>query len=263
MASRAESSGWPYGGSGSIWQGNNPPLVRGSFDHDDTTWRAWQSGIDHNHDFNRADPRPPSTTSPLQPPDPDSTTLYMGNLEPWMDHEYASQVVRLMGWDRTATAGGSQTIQNSAVTIKIPPPPPGAMPQPNNPGYCLITFPSASQAATVLASLNNGNTKDPASAPLLMPNSSRPFNLQWANASQFPPASAGGAFGGSVHNTSVFNGLAVHTGPTAATTQGPQREFSIFVGDLAPETSNSDLVAVFRNPVLGLRNDRLVPLRAT
>ncbi|KAJ7202558.1 hypothetical protein GGX14DRAFT_653646 [Mycena pura] len=34
------------------------------------------------------------------------------------------------------------------------------------------------------------------------------------------------------------------------------REYSIFVGDLAPETSNSDLVAVFRNPVLGLRNDR-------
>ncbi|KAJ7856815.1 hypothetical protein B0H14DRAFT_707194 [Mycena olivaceomarginata] len=34
------------------------------------------------------------------------------------------------------------------------------------------------------------------------------------------------------------------------------KEYSIFVGDLAPETSNSDLVTVFRNPVLGLRNDR-------
>ncbi|KAF7329169.1 hypothetical protein MKEN_00177500 [Mycena kentingensis (nom. inval.)] len=34
------------------------------------------------------------------------------------------------------------------------------------------------------------------------------------------------------------------------------KEYSVFVGDLAPETSNSDLVAVFRNPVLGLRNDR-------
>ena len=31
-------------------------------------------------------------------------------------------------------------------------------------------------------------------------------------------------------------------------------EYSIFVGNLAPETSNSDLVAVFRNPVLGFRN---------
>ncbi|KAF8145484.1 hypothetical protein K438DRAFT_544922 [Mycena galopus ATCC 62051] len=37
---------------------------------------------------------------------------------------------------------------------------------------------------------------------------------------------------------------------------GYPKEYSIFVGDLAPETSNSDLVAVFRNPVLGLRNDR-------
>ncbi|KAK7029304.1 hypothetical protein R3P38DRAFT_2524769 [Favolaschia claudopus] len=34
------------------------------------------------------------------------------------------------------------------------------------------------------------------------------------------------------------------------------KEYSIFAGDLAPETSNSDLVAVFRNPLLGLRNDR-------
>ncbi|CAE7114402.1 unnamed protein product [Rhizoctonia solani] len=35
-----------------------------------------------------------------------------------------------------------------------------------------------------------------------------------------------------------------------------QIEFSIFVGDLAPETTNADLVAVFRNPLLGLRPDR-------
>ena len=40
--------------------------------------------------------------------------------------------------------------------------------------------------------------------------------------------------------------------------QNPQypKEYSIFVGDLATEVSNSDLVAMFRNPVLGLRNDR-------
>ena len=261
MASRAETSGWSYGGNGSIWQGNNlnPPLVRGSFDHDDPTWRGWQSGIDHNHDFKRADPRHSSTSSPLQPPDSDLNTLYMGNLEPWMDHEYANQVVRLMGWDRTATASGSQATQNNAFTIKIPPPPPDTMPQPNNPGYCLITFPSAAHAAGVLASLDAVNSKN--SAPVLMPNSSRPFNLQWANTSQFPQTSARPAFGGSVHNP-VFNGLTVQSGPSASTTQGPQREFSIFVGDLAPETSNSDLVAVFRNPVLGLRNDRLVVLGA-
>ncbi|KAG8905264.1 RRM protein [Tulasnella sp. 403] len=37
---------------------------------------------------------------------------------------------------------------------------------------------------------------------------------------------------------------------------GRQQEFSIFVGDLAPETTNSDLIAVFRDPILGLRHDR-------
>ncbi|KAG5649635.1 hypothetical protein H0H81_002760, partial [Sphagnurus paluster] len=34
------------------------------------------------------------------------------------------------------------------------------------------------------------------------------------------------------------------------------QEYSIYVGDLAPETSSSDLVAVFLRPSLGLRNDR-------
>ena len=255
MASHVGSGGW-YGGSGSIWQGNNAPLVQGTFDHNDTTWRGWQSGVDYIHESKRSDQRPPSASSPLQPPpDSDSNTLYMGNLEPWMDHEYASQVVRLMGWDRSSAAN------NNTVTIKIPPPPNDTVPQPNNPGYCLITFPSAAQAASVLASLNSGNTKDPASAPLLMPNSLRPFNLQWANPSQFPTASTGAVFGGSSQNTAGFNGLTVHPG-SVNNTPGQQREFSIFVGDLAPETSNSDLVAVFRNPVLGLRNDRWVTIRA-
>ncbi|KAJ7871811.1 hypothetical protein B0H14DRAFT_201810 [Mycena olivaceomarginata] len=49
-----------------------------------------------------------------------------------------------------------------------------------------------------------------------------------------------------------YQGVGVGAGGAAAY----PKEYSIFVGDLAPETSNSDLVAVFRNPVLGLRNDR-------
>lgn len=73
-----------------------------------------------------------------------------------------------------------------------------------------------------------------------MPNSSKPFVLSWAPAvtpsisTPVPPAM-----------TAYSNN-----------SQQYQKEYSIFVGDLAPETSNSDLVAVFRNPVLGLRNDR-------
>ena len=160
-----------------------------------------------------------------------------------MDHEYVSQVVHIMGWDR---ASNSNAMQNDAVTVKIPPPPPEAIPHPNNPGYCLITFPSAAQAASVLASLHSAkNNKDP---PLLMPNSSRPFNLQWA--SSMP--SEGAAFPG---NDPGSNGLLISPAVVAAN-QTSQREYSIFVGDLAPQTSNTDLVAVFKNPLLGLRNDR-------
>ncbi|QRV73217.1 RNA recognition motif protein [Ceratobasidium sp. AG-Ba] len=47
-----------------------------------------------------------------------------------------------------------------------------------------------------------------------------------------------------------------HTAPGVGPNAGKQLEFSIFVGDLAPETTNADLVAVFRNPLLGLRPDR-------
>ncbi|KAF8592237.1 hypothetical protein K439DRAFT_1379327 [Ramaria rubella] len=262
MTSHTESnSGWQYGSSGSIWRGNGQHLARPGFDHDDDNWHKWNSGLESSHDPKYLDKPPPHTLTSSyssssfftssHPPDSDSNTIYMGNLEPWMDHEYASQVVRLMGWDRSSITGNAQ---NSPVSIKIPPPPLDAIPQPNNPGYCLITFPNAAQAANVLASLHSVN-QDSATAPLLMPNSSRPFNLQWANSSQLPQLNPGAAFGGSIQNSAMFNGFTIHS-RSPANSQGPQREFSIFVGDLAPETSNSDLVAVFRNPVLGLRNDR-------
>ncbi|KAJ2930415.1 hypothetical protein H1R20_g6693, partial [Candolleomyces eurysporus] len=105
-------------------------------------------------------------------------------------------------------------------------------PSANNPGYCFLTFPTHGHAAAVLAQINAAGKGN-----LTMPNSSRPFVLNWASSVPAPagsPAYQGGSPG--------------H--------QPYQKEYSIFVGDLAPETSNSDLVAVFRNPVLGLRNDR-------
>lgn len=74
-----------------------------------------------------------------------------------------------------------------------------------------------------------------------MPNSSKSFTLHWASTAPISPPL----------------GLSGEANEASADNQQPfGREFSIFVGDLAPETSNSDLVAVFRNPVLGLRNDR-------
>lgn len=160
-------------------------------------------------------------------------TLWWGDLEGWMDEEYARQVCTLMGWD--------------PVSVKVPHPVndgSASSPAPNNPGYCFLTFPSQAHAAAVLAQINNSGK------PVTMPNSARPFVLNWAGNVPLPgssaqaPPSAPAAFGREPFTMQVPL-------PTVY-----QKEYSIFVGDLAPETSNSDLVAVFRNPVLGLRNDR-------
>ncbi|KAJ7878324.1 hypothetical protein B0H14DRAFT_2567287 [Mycena olivaceomarginata] len=63
------------------------------------------------------------------------------------------------------------------------------------------------------------------------------------------PGTAGADPNGMGSGVNVNGGMGVGA-------NGYPKEYSIFVGDVAPETSNSDLVAVFRNPVLGLRNDR-------
>ncbi|KAG2155073.1 uncharacterized protein EDB93DRAFT_1248026 [Suillus bovinus] len=153
------------------------------------------------------------------------STLWWGELEPWMDEEYAKQVCALMGWD--------------PVTVKVPNPVPDTVaPQPtNNSGYCYLTFPSPAIASSVLNQVNGGGSTQ----PVTMPNSNKPFVLNWA--SSVPAGSTTPSF---------------QTAGVIVPTAQPQfpKEYSIFVGDLAPETSNSDLVAVFRNPVLGLRNDR-------
>ncbi|CAA7259349.1 unnamed protein product [Cyclocybe aegerita] len=178
--------------------------------------------------------RSPQASHPQQPASNSSlrSTLWWGALEPWMDEEYAKQVCGLMNWE--------------PVTIKVPhaaADPTNSQQQANNPGYCFLTFPSPAHAASVLAQINNGgNSGKGMAAP--MPNSSKPFVMNWASSvATASPMSA--AFPAS-------------TGVQAAAPAGQQypKEYSIFVGDLAPETSNSDLVAVFRNPVLGLRNDR-------
>ena len=158
---------------------------------------------------------PPPSTSPLT-----RSTLWWGELEPWMDEEYAKQVCDLMKWN--------------PLSIKVPHPPPDSLTgqQANNPGYCFLTFQTSAQAASVLAQINNNGS----GAPLTMPNSNKPFLLNWASSTPIPP---------SLSPLGFSNQSLQHT-----------KEYSIFVGDLAPEASNSDLVAVFRNPVLGLRNDR-------
>jgi hypothetical protein len=184
---------------------NNPVYHSPLHDRDPLIYRQ-------NHS---SPPLPPNLTS-------SRSTLWWGELEPWMDEEYAKQVCGLMGWD--------------PVNIKVPRVDDAAQ-QSNNPGYCYLTFPTPSHAASVL-----GQIASPVSGnPVPMPNSSKPFVLNWAS---------------SVPATPMTPAVFSPTGIMPATQQQFPKEFSIFVGDLAPETSNSDLVAVFRNPVLGLRNDR-------
>lgn len=165
---------------------------------------------------------PAGSTLDFNSPHPRST-LHWRDLEPWMDEEWAKRVCGLMNWD--------------PVSIKIPHPQPDAATgqQANNPGYCFLTFPTRDQAEHVFSQVNP-NT----GGKVTMPNSTRPFNISWA--ASVPATPMSGSFT-----------------PMGASPSGVQqypKEYSIFVGDLAPETSNSDLVAVFRNPVLGLRNDR-------
>jgi hypothetical protein len=185
---------------------------------------------------NGSNPCPPSNQSfsnqPVVPAAPAAisnpattrSTLYWGDLEPWMDEEWAKRVCGMMNWDPN--------------NIKVPHPQPDPVTgqQANNPGYCFLTFPSRAHAERVMNQVNPSN-----GGPITMPNSTRPFNITWASSLPSSPLSASFPTAGS----SV----------PGAQQQFP-KEYSIFVGDLAPETSNSDLVAVFRNPVLGLRNDR-------
>jgi len=168
----------------------------------------------------------PQIISP-QPSTDTTSTLLWSDLEPWMDEEYVKQVCVIMHWD--------------PISIKVPKPTtdPANSSQANNRGYCYLTFSNSAKATAALNQIVHGPN------PKTMPNSTKPFSLTWATSVPMtPPAPAPAP---------------VYVPPNPYPAQHPHqftREYSIFVGDLAPEVSNSDLVAVFRNPVLGLRNDR-------
>lgn len=210
---RSPSIGYPFG---------NPPATAPYSPYNDREHYA---------------PRPPSNNKPQPPPLPPSVvmdprnTLWWGDLEPWMDEEYAKQVCTIMNWD--------------PAHIKVPRPPPDSVTgqQANNPGHCFLSFASQAQAAAVLNQMHNKT--------VIMPNSSKPFVLSWAPS--VPSSSPAPPF---VPPPPPVPRLQPQLQPQQSQPQPFLKEYSIFVGDLAPEVSNSDLVAVFRNPVLGLRNDR-------
>ena len=171
------------------------------------------------------------------------TSLFWGELEPWMDDEYARQVCAFMRWEPLQ------------IKVPRPAPDPATGTQANNPGYLFLTFATPQQAAAVLQQINS----PPDGKQVMMPNSNKPFILNWASSTPITPTVSPPAQ--STPTTSNGNGNSKENSSSgnnngSGGTQSFPKEYSIFVGDLAPEASNSDLVAVFRNPVLGLRNDR-------
>ncbi|KAI9677203.1 MAG: hypothetical protein M1829_002777 [Trizodia sp. TS-e1964] len=115
------------------------------------------------------------------------TTLWMGELEPWIDENFVRNVWFGMG----------EQVNVKMIRDKFS----------GNAGYCFVDFASPDAAAKALTL--NGT---------LIPNSNRPFKLNWAS-------------GG---------GLADRRDD-----RGP--EFSIFVGDLGPEVNEYVLVSLFQS----------------
>lgn len=105
-----------------------------------------------------------------------SATLWMGDLEGWMDETYIKKCITALGWDREMlsdssspsestpgqTNGTSNVVQTSVKMIK------GAS---STSGYCFITFPTSPHAQAVLAHFS----KQP---PMLMPGSERTFKRE-------------------------------------------------------------------------------------
>lgn len=116
------------------------------------------------------------------------TTLWMGELEPWIDENFVRSIWYNMG----------ENVNVKMIRDKFS----------GNAGYCFVDFANAAAAAKALTL--NGQ---------LIPNSNRPFKLNWAS-------------GGGLADRSRDE-------------RGP--EFSIFVGDLGPEVNEFVLVQLFQN----------------
>ncbi|KAL8657932.1 MAG: hypothetical protein Q9226_001427 [Calogaya cf. arnoldii] len=116
------------------------------------------------------------------------TTLWMGELEPWIDENFVRSVWYNMG----------EQVNVKMIRDKFS----------GNAGYCFIDFTNPAAASKALAL--NGQ---------LIPNTNRPFKLNWAS-------------GGGLADRNRDD-------------RGP--EHSIFVGDLGPEVNEYVLVSLFQN----------------
>ncbi|KAF2107615.1 hypothetical protein BDV96DRAFT_297722 [Lophiotrema nucula] len=127
------------------------------------------------------------------------TTLWMGELEPWIDENFVRSIWFNMG----------KQVNVKMIRDKFS----------GNAGYCFVDFPSPAEAEEALHL--NGQ---------LIPNSNRPFKLNWAS-------------GGGLADRSRDD-------------RGP--EFSIFVGDLGPEVNEFALVQLFQNKYQSCKSAKIM-----
>ncbi|RMZ85648.1 hypothetical protein DV737_g613, partial [Chaetothyriales sp. CBS 132003] len=122
------------------------------------------------------------------PPGEQKTTLWMGELEPWIDENFVRNL-----WFQIGEQVSVKMIRDKFSG--------------SNAGYCFVDF-SSPQAASKALQLNGQ----------AMPNSTRPFKLNWASG-----------------------------GGLADRRDDRSPEYSIFVGDLGPEVNEYVLVSLFQS----------------
>ncbi|KAI9699510.1 MAG: hypothetical protein M1820_007141 [Bogoriella megaspora] len=142
---------------------------------------------------------PGSLGAPQQGQD-SKTTLWMGELEPWIDENFI----------RSVWFGMGEQVNVKMIRDKF---------SGSNAGYCFVDFNSAEAAAKALAL--NGQT---------IPNTQRPFKLNWAS-------------GGGLADRSRDD-------------RGP--EYSIFVGDLGPEVNEFVLVSLFQSRFASCKSAKIM-----
>ncbi|KAI9722152.1 MAG: hypothetical protein M1828_004834 [Chrysothrix sp. TS-e1954] len=138
--------------------------------------------------FSGGNGAPPGSAGGQQPGGDPKTTLWMGELEPWIDENFVRSIWYNMG----------EQVSVKMIRDKF---------SGSNAGYCFVDFASSEAAGKALAF--NGS---------IIPNSTRPFKLNWAS-------------GGGLADRSRDE-------------RGP--EYSIFVGDLGPEVNEYVLVSLFQ-----------------
>ncbi|KAK4685177.1 hypothetical protein P7C73_g4985, partial [Tremellales sp. Uapishka_1] len=147
-------------------------------------------------------------------------TLWIGDLDGWMDEAYLRQTCAILRWD--------------VVQIKLIRPPMDPTvhisQMPMNAGYCFLTFATNEIATQVLFDL----TPAPNKPVILLPNTKRAFKANWASGSNTSPNTPA---------TSPFK----NTNPTRHAPRDIQ-EYSIVISSLAPGVTEAIILQLFLNP---------------